>query len=336
MSTIALPYAPPYDWPAMLAFLAARAVPTVEVIAEGRYRRNLLIQRNDAATAPAGRAAALVGRVEVRDDPARHRLLVTLSPSLAAARDGVVARLARVFDVGCDPLAVGAALGPLAQPCPGLRLPGAADPFELTVRAILGQQVTVAAARTLATRLVARFGEPLAAAAGAPSHLFPTAAALAVATPDRLGELGIIRSRGTAIIVIARAIAAGELVLLPGADVPATLARLTAIAGIGPWTAHYIAMRCLGWTDAFPPRDVAVLKALGVTSPGAAAALAERWRPWRAYAVLHLWRQVAVSAPASGQTPAPAPARAPAPAPVRAPASARGRAPARARPPGSN
>jgi AraC family transcriptional regulator of adaptative response / DNA-3-methyladenine glycosylase II len=233
-----------------------------------------------------------------------------------------LAQLRQLFDTECDPQAIARVLGELASADPGLRLPGAVDPFEIVVRAILGQQITVAAARTLATRFVALFGETLAAPS-APSasslstlpgaapdltHLFPRASAVAILDAAQLGEIGIIRTRGQAIIDVARALTAGSLRLErpPGGTpqsataqsatdgaVQATLAALTSIRGIGPWTAHYVAMRSLGWTDAFPPGDVVACKALQAATPAAASALAERWRPWRAYALLHLWRKAA-------------------------------------------
>lgn len=286
-AVFALGYREPFDWDGLLAFIGARAIPRVESIAGERYRRSLRIDLPD------GRPA--IGALDVTRDAAHARLVVSLDAGLAPVAPRVLARLARLFDVDCDPLAVAAALGPLAADAPGLRLPGAVDPFELCVRAILGQQVTVAAARTLATRLVTKYGTPLAdgsAETDAPiTHLFPTAATIAAAEVDALGALGVIRARGRAIVAIADAIATGSLRLEPGADVAATMAALCAIKGIGPWTAHYLAMRALHWADAFPPGDVAVLRALDVDRPRDAQRIAEAWRPWRSYAVMHLWRR---------------------------------------------
>jgi len=288
----------------MLDFLEARAVPATETVADGVYRRSLrIVGDGDAGAA---------GIVEVRHLPARGALSVAMAPALQPHAPQVLARIAHLFDVGSDPAAIAPVLGELAAAEPGLRLPGSVDVFELAVRALLGQQVTVAAARTLATRFVARFGAALPAAGGpaangpppVPAHLFPDAAQVAAIDPAELaatlGELGIVRTRGHAIAQVARAIAAGAVPTGDGARalpqphaVAATIATLRAIRGIGPWTAHYIAMRGLGDGDAFPPGDIAACRALGAASAKEAAAMAERWRPWRAYALMHLWRRVA-------------------------------------------
>ena len=289
-ATFFLPYVAPYHWAAMLDFLAARAVPATEQISGATYRRSLQVQ-------PPG-GPVLSGTASVSDEPRRQALRVELSGGLAGGERSVIERIGRMFDVDCDPSAVAAVLGDLVGADRGLRLPGTVDPFEIAVRAILGQQVTVAAARTIATRFVAAFGPELTQPQDerGPTRLFPPPCAIAGLEVRQLGELGIIRSRGEAIIALARALSGGGLRLGAGAPVEPTLAALTAIRGIGPWTAHYIAMRALGWTDAFPPGDVVVLKALGVRSPAAAAALARRWQPWRSYAVLHLWRRSALRA----------------------------------------
>lgn len=311
MITTHLPYRPPYQWQAMLAFLEARAVPTTETVVAGVYRRTLRVAGGD------GRSAT--GIVSVRHAASRQALAVKLSPSLADHAPTVLDRVAHLFDLGCEPAAMTPVLGELGHAEPGLRLPGAVDVFEIAVRAVLGQQVTIAAARTLATRVVARFGSPIGAAdrdepgrsisrapgtGTEPSHLFPAAAALAAMQPAglvaSLGELGVVRVRGQAIAELARRVAEGSLPLAerprlsPTRDeAEAAVAALCAIRGIGPWTAHYIAMRGFGWADAFPPGDVAALNALGATRPAEALAMAERWRPWRGYALMHLWRRAA-------------------------------------------
>jgi AraC family transcriptional regulator of adaptative response / DNA-3-methyladenine glycosylase II len=275
----------------MLAFLAARAVPATELVSAAGWQRIVA-------------AAGVAGIVRVCDEPHRQALRVQMPPAFAGCEAEVLARVATMFDVSCDPLEVGEALGELAAADPGLRLPGTLDPFELVVRAIIGQQVTVAAARTLASRFVARFGMPLPAA-GSPavpavlSHVFPSPGAIVAAGSGavaEIGKLGIIRARAQAIVAVAGALCDGRLRLDAGTAVEPALAELMAIRGIGPWTAHYIAMRALGWRDAFPPGDVVVLKALRARTASEAARLAEAWRPWRAYAVLHLWRRMAVSA----------------------------------------
>jgi AraC family transcriptional regulator, regulatory protein of adaptative response / DNA-3-methyladenine glycosylase II len=202
-----------------------------------------------------------------------------------------------------DPVEISAALGTLAKNANGVRLPGAFDGFELAVRAVLGQQVTVKAARTLATRFVAVHGEAIAFDIAPPfddlHHAFPTAAKVAALTQDDIAKLGIVSARANAIIAIAQKVANGELDLSPNASLEAASESLQSIKGIGPWTAHYIAMRALSWPDAFPPQDVALLNALDLpnTARGQreADAMAEAWRPWRSYAVMHLWRSLETS-----------------------------------------
>jgi AraC family transcriptional regulator of adaptative response / DNA-3-methyladenine glycosylase II len=190
-------------------------------------------------------------------------------------------------------------------------VPGSFCGFELAVRAVLGQQVTVAAARTLAQRLVARFGEPLATPVAGLARLFPAPAALAQAPASSLGELGIVRQRQGAIQALARAVASGGLALNGGADVEATLVQLRALPGIGEWTAQYVAMRALRWPDAFPAGDVALHQALGLRQAPqparVAAQMAQAWRPWRSYAVVRAWARLG-QAPSAPPRPAPHPA----------------------------
>jgi AraC family transcriptional regulator of adaptative response / DNA-3-methyladenine glycosylase II len=212
--------------------------------------------------------------------------------SLAGALPSVLARVKHLFDLGSHPDEVASTLGELAAAHPGLRLPGAADGFEVAVRAILGQQVTVKGAATLASRLVGEFGEPIETQREGLTSLFPRAMRLASAQPADISCLGIVAARARAIIALAREVHAGRLSLDPTAPVEATLASLQEIPGIGHWTAQYIAMRALGWPDAFPHPDVALLKAMGEGSGAKALARAEAWRPWRSYAVLHLWKSL--------------------------------------------
>jgi AraC family transcriptional regulator, regulatory protein of adaptative response / DNA-3-methyladenine glycosylase II len=202
----------------------------------------------------------------------------------------VLSRVKHLFDLACRPDEIALALGPLAARHPGLRLPGAIDGFETAVRAILGQQVTVHAATRIAGRFVAAFGEPIATPHASLHRLFPRAAAIAALAPEEIAAQGVVGARARAIVELARAVAAGRLRLDPAADVGPTIAALDALPGVGPWTAQYIAMRALAWPDAFPHPDVAVLKAMRQSKPAQALASAESWRPWRAYAVLHLWK----------------------------------------------
>jgi AraC family transcriptional regulator of adaptative response / DNA-3-methyladenine glycosylase II len=239
------------------------------------------------------------GWLAVRDEPERHRLVVELSESLVPILPAVLGRVRQLFDLNARPdliaahLSASERLADLVAGTPGLRVPGAFDGFELAVRAILGQQVTVKAATTIAGRFVAAFGAPLETPHAGLVRSTPTAARVARASADDVASLGIIRTRAESIIALARAVAEGELLLEPGADAEATMARLVALPGIGSWTAHYIAMRALRWADAFPKEDVVLRKRLGGISPAAADGLSLAWRPWRSYATLHLWRDEA-------------------------------------------
>ncbi len=278
-----LAYRPPYDWEAMLAFLGKRSIRGVEVTAARRYRRTVRLERNGKAHA---------GWIEVAQSPRKSALRVTASASLAAAVPALLARVKTFLDLAARPDEIAAALGPLARAHPGLRLPGAMDGFEVTVRAILGQQVTVAAAATLAGRFAAAFGEPIDTPHEGVTLLFPPASRIAAADASEIASLGIIASRAKAIVALAREVDSGALRLDPLAPVEETLAALERLPGVGPWTAQYVAMRALAWPDAFPHPDVAVLKAMGERNGRRALERAEAWRPWRSYAVLHLWKSL--------------------------------------------
>ena len=197
------------------------------------------------------------------------------------------------MDLACHPSEVAQALGALAKAHPGLRVPGAFDGFEVAVRAILGQQISVPAARTLAGRFAAAFGEPLETPFEDLTTVFPAARArVADASPARVAKLGMPAARARSVIALARAVADGSLALVPNADIEATLEKLRALPGVGEWTAQYIAMRALAWPDAFPHTDLGVMKALGTSDPKRVLAAGEAWRPWRAYAVMHLWQSL--------------------------------------------
>lgn len=275
----ALGYRPPYAFDGVLGFLAYRAIDGVEARDGDRFRRVVVIEH---------RGSRHAGWIEVRHAQRRAALQVIVSPSLSRVIPQVLARVRHVFDLACDPGEVAAALGPLAARDPGMRVPGTFDGFEAGVRAIAGQQVSVRAMTTLLARIAERFGE---AVEGLPAGLrfaFPDAAALARVPPQAIAEVGMPQARARSIVALARAVVDG-LELAPGVNVDTTLARLVELPGIGPWTAQYIAMRGLGWPDAFPASDLGVRKALGESSAAEASARAERWRPWRAYAVVHLW-----------------------------------------------
>lgn len=275
--TVALAYRPPLAWEALLHFLGNRTLAGVEAVDGRTYRRTVRWQQHT------GWLEATVEERVVR---------VTLSASLALVLPAVLARVKRLFDLGADPLRIDSQLGPLAEACPGLRVPGAFHGFETAVRAILGQQVSVKAATTLAGRFVAALGEPLDTPFSGLTHLSPTPERVACTPKQTLVALGILESRASAILALAQAVHEGGLTLEPSATPDQTLTRLRALPGIGEWTAQYVGMRALAWPDAFPHTDLGVLKALRETSAKAVLAQAEAWRPWRAYAVMHLWRNL--------------------------------------------
>ncbi len=278
-----LSFRPPYDWPAVSAFLAARAIAGVEAVEHGHYRRTARISVD---------GKVYRGWIEVSPSPTKPALRVAVSASLAKALPPVLSRVKALMDLCCNPAEVAAALGPLAKRHPGLRVPGAFDGFEVAVRAILGQQVTVSAARTVAGRFAAALGDPLVTPFVSLNKIFPTAESVAQVPYGRIARLGMPGARARSVIALARTVADGDLDLMPNADIDATLDKLRALPGIGEWTAQYIAMRALAWPDAFPHTDLGVMKALGETSPKRVLAAGEAWRPWRAYAVMHLWQSL--------------------------------------------
>jgi AraC family transcriptional regulator of adaptative response / DNA-3-methyladenine glycosylase II len=279
--TVRLACREPFDGDALFAFLGARAVPGVESVDGATYRRSLRLSRGCAV-------------VSVTVSGATVSCALTLDD--VADAQAAVQRTRRLLDLDCDPatirdhLAADPALAPLVEKRPGLRAPGHPDGTELLVRAVLGQQVSVAGARTLAARLVAAHGQPLAEPTGGVTHVFPSAATIAGLSPE---AFAMPRARGAALIDACAKLAAGELVLDAGSDRASTVAALQAMKGLGPWTAGYVAMRALGDPDVFLPTDLGVrhaLAALGLdASPRGAAACAERWSPWRSYALHHLW-----------------------------------------------
>jgi AraC family transcriptional regulator of adaptative response / DNA-3-methyladenine glycosylase II len=291
--TLRLRYRPPYDWAAMLAFLEARAIDGVEQVVEGGYRRTVAQEGQ-------------LGTVEVRHEPARDSLAVTVRFPSVQALPAILARVRRVFDVGADIETIGAHLArdpflaPLLARRPGLRAPGGWDGFELAVRAILGQQVTVVAARQLAGRLVALCGEVLPEAARVHAGLaraFPSPERVAAADLD---ALGMPAARRAALKAMAEAALADPRLFHPLGTVEEAIARLRTIRGVGEWTAQYIALRALRETDAFPASDIGLLRgaaddAGARPTPEDLLQRAEPWRPWRAYAAQHLWAADAVA-----------------------------------------
>jgi len=280
-------YRPPYDIAAMLGFLAQRGLDGVEHVDTAAAS----IARTMAVDTPAGR---LRGWVHCQLDAAQHRVALHISTALAPALPQVLARLRAWLDLDADPLAINAVLGARFPGLDGLRVPGTVDGFDLAVRAILGQQVTVAAGRTLAQRLVQRWGEDIPTPWPGINKLFPSPQALAATTAAELGELGVVRQRQQALIGLAQAVCQGRIDLSPGANIIATIAQLQALPGIGPWTANYIAMRALRWPDALPASDVALQHALGLRHAPTPARAVEKafaaWTPWRSYAVIRAWQ----------------------------------------------
>ena len=282
----------PFAGQALLRFLAVRAVAGVEVATESTYARTLRLPHGTGSV-----------QLELDDHPEwGQTAFVPATFRLADLRDlaAAVERVRRLLDADCDPVAIADAfagdpvLGALVRETPGLRVPGHVDGDELAVRAVVGQQVTVAAARTAAGRLTEQYGERLESPVPGLTHLFPTASRLAELPPD---DLPMPRSRGRALVAVCRALADGELSLDRGADRDDVRRRLLAIPGIGPWTADYIALRALGHPDVFLATDIGIRDALRQRGldPRDAAGLAEPWRPWRSYAQLHLWQTLSPS-----------------------------------------
>jgi AraC family transcriptional regulator of adaptative response / DNA-3-methyladenine glycosylase II len=285
--TLRLAYRPPYDVHGVMRFLAARQLPGIEsVAADSRQLRRTLALDHQGQ-----RYAGWLSGQFANDDAARHEFELQVSTSLLPALGGVIERVRQGLDLDADPALVEPALAALPGPA-GLRLPNGFDGFESAVRVILGQQVTVAAARTLTTRLVARFGEPIATPFGELSCLFPTARALARASPASISELGIVRQRVGALQALAREVDAGRIQLNRGAPVAATQDALRALPGIGDWSVQLISMRALAWPDAFVATDIGVLNALGHRDSKQAEQQSDAWRPWRSYAVMRLWQSL--------------------------------------------
>jgi AraC family transcriptional regulator of adaptative response / DNA-3-methyladenine glycosylase II len=280
-----LAFRPPYDWAQVRDFLARRAVPGIELVNERGYIRTESTKDSHAV-------------VTVRPVEGEDALELRVRDAAPGALLQISANARRTFDVASDPALIAAAfqsdplLGPLVERHPGLRIVGAWDPFECAVRAILGQQVSVAGARTFAARLVARVGRPIATSIAGLTHLFPTPSELAKANLDGLGLTG---ARIVALQTLARVVSEGKL------DFQSTTegisAKLAALPGIGEWTAQYVALRALGEPNAFPASDHVLRRtAAGERAPLSATELqarAEAWRPWRGYAAMHLWRAAA-------------------------------------------
>ncbi|MES2568889.1 MAG: AlkA N-terminal domain-containing protein [Verrucomicrobiota bacterium] len=287
-----LSYRPPLAWPELLEYLARRAVPGVEAVS--------LEQRSYARTVACGNRT---GWVTVHRSSAGEWLDVTLPASLAGGSWSILTHLRALLDLDASPAVVDAQLGehPLlgtsVRRHPGLRVPGAWTIFELAVRAVLGQQVSVAGASTMAARLAAKFGQPVTTPFPDLSRLAPSPKAMAVANLDDIAAIGLPRARALALQELAAAVERGELNFGPTTPLEETVRTLRRVRGVGEWTAQYIAMRALRFPDAFPAADLGLRKALvasGEPLPSEKELLgrAAEWRPWRAYAALHLWQSL--------------------------------------------
>jgi AraC family transcriptional regulator of adaptative response / DNA-3-methyladenine glycosylase II len=281
-----LPFVPPYDWASMLGFLRLRAIPGVETAEDDVYRRGIELD-------------AMNGGIEVRRVPGENCLRLRILAPFPVDLLRIAERVRRLFDLDCDPRQIARhfarddRLADLVRKHPGLRVPGAWNPFEMSVRAILGQQVSVRGASTLAGRLADAYGLPATVPLTGITRHFPTADRLITAD---LEKIGLPHARADAIRNLARACSKPSLLLDGSGKLEETLAALNALPGVGDWTAQYIAMRALGEPDAFPAGDLGIRKALARNghAPGTAEIIrrADAWRPFRAYAVMHLWRSL--------------------------------------------
>lgn len=283
-----LSYRAPLAWDTLMEYFRSRLVPGVEEIDGREYRRTVAL----------GSAS---GWMRVWPHETQEVLIVEVSPSLTRQLGAVQSRVRRMFDLDARPDAILSVLGddpllaPVFQRCPGLRVGGAWDTFELAVRAVLGQQITVTAATTLSGRLAARTGDVIETPFKNLHRLAITPGALEKLTVDDLCRLGLVRARAAALLHLAATARDGGLDFPPGLDHEAAVARLVALPGIGPWTAHYIAMRALRFPDAFPAADLGLRKAIGqgeLVSTSQAEGHSSAWRPWRAYAAAALWKSL--------------------------------------------
>jgi AraC family transcriptional regulator of adaptative response / DNA-3-methyladenine glycosylase II len=290
--TLALGYRPPYVWAAILDFLKERAISGVEAVRDGEYFRT--------AHFISSQGKPIYGWLGVGNNPAENTLAVTISESLLPVLPQVLARVKHLFDLRCDPEAIHETLQVMNELRSGLcllgtRVPGCFNAFETAVRAVLGQQITVKAAVTLAARLANAYGAPVLTGIEGLTHVSPSPRdilALQASTANRLGALGVTAARAKTIYELTQAIVQGKIEFGLCARPEEKIKKLTAIRGIGSWTAQYIAMRALEWPDAFLETDAGVKKALPSYSSRELLALAEAWRPWRSYAVVNLWNSL--------------------------------------------
>ena len=289
---VSLGYRPPYLWDEILHFLEQRTIPGVDIVKNGVYYRTVSIQTS--------KGTFIRGWTAISNKPRKNALEVTLGESLLPVLPQVLGRIKNMFDLYCDPEAVSETLQSMNELIEGvfikgIRLPGCFDAFEMSVRAVLGQQITVKAASTLAGRVVSALGEKLETPVEELTHTFPSPeriVELGGAIGDHLGPLGVIHNRAEAIRSLAQALVQGEICLDQCFDPMEEMKKLQSIKGIGSWTANYIAMRTMAWPDAFLETDVGVRHALPGRSPKELRALSEQWRPWRSYATISLWNSL--------------------------------------------
>ncbi|MGG5318840.1 DNA-3-methyladenine glycosylase 2 family protein [Enterococcus sp. AZ072] len=285
--TLALGYRPPYRWQELLNFLEKRAIEGVERVQDNTYLRTVRLANFE------GKECS--GWIKIQSMEGKNLLAVTLSESLLPVLPQVLSRIRQLFDLYCDPTVVYETLNHMENFACGTRIPGCFDPFEMAVRAILGQQITVKAASTLAARIVQKFGTPIQTPFTELTHTFPTpqtVLTLEGTIEENLGQLGVIATRSRTIKSLAERLSAGTIRFGPQATPEAEVEKLLAIPGIGHWTAHYLAMRALNWPDAFLETDVGIKKALAPLKPKEMLQLAENWRPWRSYATVSLWNSL--------------------------------------------
>jgi AraC family transcriptional regulator, regulatory protein of adaptative response / DNA-3-methyladenine glycosylase II len=278
-SILRLSYRPPFCWETVLRYLRRRSYRGAELVGENQYSRTV-------------RIGQLSGWVVVANHPETHSLKVQVAPELLPGLLPLISRLRRLFDLDASPDRIAVILGPLAAENPGIRVPGAFDGFEIAMRAVLGQQISVPAATTIAGRVAERFGEKIDTPFPDLKFMVPTAAQIAAVPVSDLRKLGLTDARAATLGALAKAVAGGQINFLNAVSWEESLKQLTAVPGIGPWTAVYIAMRVLGWPDAFPHQDLGLQKALAVRRASDALALSEKWRPWRAYAAMQLWNSL--------------------------------------------
>ena len=283
-----LPYRPPYEWDKLLTFFEGRAIDGVEMVRDQAYWR-VIRESVD------GRE--WIGWIAVAHEPEGDQLRLILPDQLHPILPLVEEKISHMFDLNCNPHEIYDRLRTMneikAGLCiPGTRVPGTYDAFEMCVRAVLGQQITVKAARTLASRLALNLGEPVETGIEGLTHAFPTAESVlnfGEDLPNTLGSLGVTGQRSQTIRSLAGITIRGLLQPQSPAAAQEVMKELMTIKGVGPWTAHYLAMRALKWSDAFPSTDYGVKKVLEPRSQKEIQALSEAWRPWRAYATVNIW-----------------------------------------------